>query len=426
KMKLPNISKGIENCGRIFLEIICLSNTGEFFGGFIGTDQKKNREVSLGIITCTYKKDAFIKKTVDTILDDNDLLKKNIEIFVIDNGNTLRQNDFEDSRIKLIVNKNFGGSGGFNRGLIEAYSNDKITHFLLMDDDIELDSESIFRLFSLFEYAVMDIVVSGNMLDLLKKDILYESGAVYGIRPNNWKDPFAIAPLKYNLSLSQNDSLNLLLNEEHIDYGGFWFFALTRKIVATTGLLMPFFIKVDDMEFGLRINKYFSDIIIAFPSIGVWHEPFYAKRPMWDYYYYIRNFLITNSIYNIFSYFKTICAAILNIFQNILYAEIFLRAFLDFMKGPKNIKNINSETTHREIIILSGKYIKIRNKKKLIRIIYKLFNLLFIFQWLIVAIYSFPKWKSTRQQWKEASRELTSFNFWNSYLGIDKSSHKKT
>jgi len=49
--------------------------------------------------------------------------------------------------VQLIPNKNVGGSGGFARGLVEALQENTYSHFLFMDDDIELDSESIYRLF---------------------------------------------------------------------------------------------------------------------------------------------------------------------------------------------------------------------------------------------------------------------------------------
>jgi len=40
--------------------------------------------------------------------------------------------------VQLIPNKNVGGSGGFARGLVEALQENTYSHFLFMDDDIEL------------------------------------------------------------------------------------------------------------------------------------------------------------------------------------------------------------------------------------------------------------------------------------------------
>jgi len=47
-----------------------------------------------------------------------------------------------------------------------------------MDDDIELDSESIYRLFSLYEYAKDDFAVAGSMLDLYKKECIVSSRSI--------------------------------------------------------------------------------------------------------------------------------------------------------------------------------------------------------------------------------------------------------
>ena len=208
-----------EKAGRIYFEIICCSKQGLFKEGVIATDENKSREVSLGIITCTFKKEAYIISTVNTILQDKLLQSKIFKIFVVDNGGTLEQDAFIEPRVQLIPNRNLGGSGGFNRGLVEARQANSYSHFLLMDDDIELESESIYRLFSLYEYAKSDFAVAGSMLDIYKKHVLYEAGAFYGKNPNSMGfEPFLVAPGKHNLDLQNATSLNLLLLEEDIYY----------------------------------------------------------------------------------------------------------------------------------------------------------------------------------------------------------------
>jgi galactofuranosylgalactofuranosylrhamnosyl-N-acetylglucosaminyl-diphospho-decaprenol beta-1,5/1,6-galactofuranosyltransferase len=166
---LPSLQDNKSPQGRIYFEIACLSDRGLFQQGLIATEQISNSEVSLAIISCTYKKEAYIQKTVDTILQDSFLQTKNLKIFVVDNGQTLNKEDFLDSRVELIPNKNLGGSGGFTRGLVAALESNNYSHFTFMDDDIELDSESVYRLFSLYEYAKDDFAIAGGMLDLKKK-----------------------------------------------------------------------------------------------------------------------------------------------------------------------------------------------------------------------------------------------------------------
>ena len=363
KVELPKLLEvENENLGRIYFELICLSEQGLFKEGVIATEQNKNREVALAIITCTFKKEAFLKKTVNTILQDELLQSKKFKIFVVDNGKTLNKGDFKDSRIQLITNRNVGGSGGFTRGLIEALQANAYSHFLFMDDDIELDSESIYRLFSLYEYAKLDLAVAGSMLDLYKKHVLYEAGALYGKDANKTGfAPFAVAPLKHKLDLQAASTLNFLLLEEYTDFGGFWFFACSIKIVEEIGLLMPFFIKIDDMEFGLRINKRLESKIVAFPSIAVWHEPFYAKFPIWDTYYNYRNHLITLVIYYSLGHINAVKQITKDLILFLLFfdynsAEMVLKAFEDYLKGPNFFKNNDPEIYHSNILKLSKSY----------------------------------------------------------------------
>jgi galactofuranosylgalactofuranosylrhamnosyl-N-acetylglucosaminyl-diphospho-decaprenol beta-1,5/1,6-galactofuranosyltransferase len=364
KILLPEL-KSDREAGRIYLEITCLSEQGLFAEGFVVTEREKSRDVSLAIITCTFKKEVYVKKTVETIVQDSFLQNKKFKIFVVDNGKTLDNSEFEDSRVQLITNRNVGGSGGFTKGLIEALKEENYTHFLFMDDDIELDSEAIYRLFALYEYTKQDFAIAGSMLDLNRKHILYEAGAIYNKAINNdgkiQQAEYTGYPLKHGLDLRDATTLNSLLLEDDIDYGGFWFFAFSKEMIEKIGLPLPLFIKTDDMEFGLRINEHFNNGIVAFPSIAVWHEPFYAKRPVWDLYYYTRNHLIANSIHNSLDYLKTVK----NFTRCLLYylfifdyntAQMVVKGFQDYMQGPNFIRSNDPEILHSKIFESSKVY----------------------------------------------------------------------
>lgn len=483
-----------EEAGRLYLEIMCLSEHGVFKEGLIVTDQTKVREVSVGIITCTFKKEAYVKNTVKTILQDNLLKERKFKIFIVDNDRSLQENDYRYQNIQLILSKNVGGSGGFTRGLLEALREGIYTHFLFMDDDIELDSESIYRLFSLYEYAKRDFAVAGSMLDLRKKHMLYEAGALYNKRPDrSGYYPFVFAPLKHNVSLLNSASLNLLLKEDDLDYGGFWFFSVSQEVVRKIGMLMPFFIKLDDVEFGLRIKESTGGEIVAFPSIAVWHEPFYTKVVDWDLYYTVRNFLITNSIRKPLRYVQTFKHLTKFLVSSLLYfdynsAEMLIKAFEDYMKGPSFIQNSDPEVIHSNVLKLSqhhksqtltrsqyspeqfyqqskigslnklfrlltlnghllpsflssnteafvlfstghsGQWHKPFAKKKVIIFrepngcfyqneIDKLVGIKLLSRWFKVIISS-VKWSLVSTEWRRASKELASIEFWQQYLGL--------
>ncbi|MEC4813839.1 MAG: glycosyltransferase [Scytonema sp. PMC 1069.18] len=505
KIDLPELRQNQE-AGRIYLEITSLNQQGLFAEGLLVTEQEKRQDVSLGIISCTFKKEVYIKKTVNTILQDSALQRKNFKIFVVDNGRTLNKNDFEDDRVGLILNRNVGGSGGFTKGLIEGLQEEKYTHFLFMDDDIELDSEAIYKLFSLYEYAKEDFAIAGSMLDLYKKHLLYEAGALYNKdlddEGNAYDHQFTVVPLKHNLDLSSPTSLNLLLVEDDIDYGGFWFFAFSKEIVEKAGLLLPLFIKIDDMEFGLRIKKYLN--IVAFPSVAVWHEPFYAKKPGWDIYYHTRNNLIANSIHNSLDYIRMVKDLTIAIFFNVLIfdynsAIMFLKAFQDYMQGPNFIVNNDPEILHSKIcglskshksqtvlsrsvldskdyqttklgkiqklgllLTLNGHFLPqflIRNESAIVRYglteqdhdsICKGFarkKIIFIQEpipfsyhneldrraginillaWFQIVMRSILQWSNVSAEWKKAAKNLTSVQFWQSYLESSLSDNTQT
>lgn len=357
ELSLPQLEPDSQ-AGRIYIEITCLSEQGIFVEGLVATPQPKQRDISLAIITCTYKKEAYVTKTADLIAKDKLLQDKEFKIFVVDNGKTLNQSDFADSRVTLIPNRNVGGSGGFTRGLIEALQEDAYTHFLFMDDDIELDSEVVYKLFPLYENGKKDFAVAGTMLDFYQKHLLYEAGALY----NKYRDDegniqnreFNIASLKQDIDLRDSSTLNLLLLDEEVDYGGFWFFAFSKEVVQNIGLPLPFFIKVDDIEFCLRVKEYLNNAIVAFPSFAVWHEPFYAKNPVWDIYYCSRNMLIANTMHGSLKYWDAVKSITGGVFYHLLLfnyntAKMYVKAFEDFLKGPNFLIENDSETLHTQI-----------------------------------------------------------------------------
>jgi galactofuranosylgalactofuranosylrhamnosyl-N-acetylglucosaminyl-diphospho-decaprenol beta-1,5/1,6-galactofuranosyltransferase len=405
-----------ENAGRIYFEITCSSDQGAFKEGWIATDEHKNREVSLGIVICTFKKEDYIKNTLTTIFQDRLLATKDFKLFVVDNGRTLDETDFTAPKLKLVSNINAGGSGGFTRGLIEALEENVYSHFLLMDDDIELESQCIYRLFSLYEYAKLDFAVAGGLLNLQEKHMLYEAGATYNEdSKTRGFAPGSLTAVNNNIDLREASSLNRLLVEEKIDYGGFWFFSFSKEVVDQIKLPLPLFIKVDDIEFCLRIKNLWGKIV-PFPSIAVWHQPASAKNLNWETYYYIRNDLITYTIHYSLGYADTVkhfTKVILQALSKFDYnqVEMLIKSFEDYIKGPSFIKNSEPELLHLDILKLSQSY---ANHQK----INKLASIKFLTRWFKVVAKSSTEWSSISREWKTASEALTSTIFWQQYLRL--------
>jgi galactofuranosylgalactofuranosylrhamnosyl-N-acetylglucosaminyl-diphospho-decaprenol beta-1,5/1,6-galactofuranosyltransferase len=110
--------------------------------------------------------------------------------------------------------------------------------------------------------------------------------------------------------------------------------------IQKAGLPLPFFIHVDDVEYGVRLRGC-GVPTIPFPGIAVWHAPFYAKNSEWQRYYGIRNRLIMASAHP--GRFQLISATVGLLWwmleaaavHNYLRAALIGKAVQDFLRGPR-------------------------------------------------------------------------------------------
>lgn len=85
------------------------------------------------------------------------------------------------------------------------------------------------------------------------------------------------------------------LQEIKPDFCGWWYCCIPLRNIADDNLPLPLFIKIDDIEYGLRNTPK----LLFLTGLGVWHEPFVKKEKAYLDYYNVRNKLILNNIYNI-------------------------------------------------------------------------------------------------------------------------------
>ena len=183
-----------------------------YLGEFTEWKQQK-----IGIVICTYKREKYVKATIDKLVKFS---KKNIWLttLVVDNGSTLKE--CENDYLRIIHNPNYGGSGGFTRGIIENLKSKTNDYVLLMDDDIDLDTTVLERTHSLVsalkdEYR--ESFVAGAMLNMDDPYIQYENTAYW--------NRIKLIGLGKNINLSQNASL---INNNNIknytnQYAAWWY-----------------------------------------------------------------------------------------------------------------------------------------------------------------------------------------------------------
>ena len=318
----------------------CFIYSGEYYTNI---EEKALNHVVLSIATTTFQKEDFIKKNLEMIRKElltEEGIGENIYVHVVDNGRTLERSEIESEHIFYHPNKNVGGSGGFSRGMLESiHQTPKATHVLLMDDDVEILSESIRRtyvLLTLLKEEYKDWFISGAMLRYEHMDEF-------------WEDVGYMCPEGYQLTMkgrrNLNKKRNILYTEEYDTtmenaYAGWWYCCIPTRVIEKSGYALPLFVRGDDTEYSLRNQAQF----ITMNGICVWHMGFTTKfNYFMEYYQTFRNLLIMEACNK-----GKMQGKILNFFMGIFLSEVlqfnyraaefFLDAVRDYLKGPEFIE----------------------------------------------------------------------------------------
>ncbi len=236
----------------------------------VNDEAVSNKSVDLSITT--FKKEKYVTENVNSVLKYKPLEKFKFRTIVVDNGSTLKNDDFVDSnKLLLISQANLGGTGGFMRGLIEAHK-DNTDYILFMDDDILLSPEIVFRAIAIAQISKDKKAYGGMMLHYTKKDKIHEQGGRLPWEINNFFS--AINDGDYLENVDNNPKYDSLYSEGYPDFSGWWFYMADVK---DTPILPNFFFKWDDICSSLALQKKGIQLSI-FPTIFVWHEDFSIKR----------------------------------------------------------------------------------------------------------------------------------------------------
>ncbi len=332
--------------------ILSLDEGTEFYGGYYYTDDNlTSRDTKIAINICTFKREKYVYKNLEklnkTIFADNSECKDNFLVYVSDNAHTLDAS-YESAYVKISKNKNVGGAGGFTRGMIEVLKDNKnVSHVLMMDDDIVLLPEALYRTYrilSLLKEQYEDAFIGGAMLRTDDQWYQTEAGGT-------WNSGRLISH-KQGLDLRRLDACLYNEVEEGCEFNAWWYCAVPIKFIRDDNLPLPIFIRGDDVEFGIRNMKY----LILMNGICVWHEPFEYKYSSSMYYYILRNRLIDNSVDNKpYSY-----ADFKQSFKEQFFRELFTLRYKnaqllidgvrDYLKGVDYLKDADGEALNKEVM----------------------------------------------------------------------------
>ncbi len=303
----------------------------------------ETREVNCCIAICTFKREQFVLRNIELL--KNSQFSFINRVFVIDNGQTLDVG-LSDDFINILPNKNYGGSGGFTRGLIEAHDGG-FSHVILMDDDVEFHSETLEQMtvfLSILNDRYSESWFSAGMFPLDKQWEQFELGA-------EWNGKCAVVH-KHRLDIRQRENLLSNLDNPDVGYGGWWTLCMPVSVVKN-GLPYPFFIKFDDVEYGMRKSSEVE--IITMNGISVRHEAFDKKTSFVLDYYNLRNELAVNAVYGKYGaggavkrFWYEVCKQlVLYRYDNI---PLVIRAVKDFLQGAEFFINRDDDALNSELI----------------------------------------------------------------------------
>lgn len=338
-------------------KLTALENT-KIYSGYYSADVEEEsvRDVKISLATTTFKKQDYIKRNIamlkEKVLNEGSDLKGHLFVHVIDNERALNPDDFNCEDLKIYPNDNVGGAGGFTRGMIEAMElEDKPTHVLLMDDDVMIMPESLFRtyyLLRLLKAEYRSCFLSGAMFDYDIRERQYEDvGYVH-------KLDASYGPVKPRFDMRFLQSI--VDNEKYIDadmensYAGWWYCCIPVGHIENNGLPLPVFVRGDDVEFSIRNNPGF----ITMNGICIWHVGFAGKfNAAMELYQVHRNSFVIQAASGIcqdIDFFKRIKVMFWKEITRFAYsnAELLLDSIEDFMKGPDFIEKLNGEQSLKE------------------------------------------------------------------------------
>ena len=252
---------------------------------------------TVDIAITTMNRPDFCAKLLGQLGDDEVLRPYLDEVLVMEQG-TQKVFDSEffpaaekalGEKLRVIVQGNLGGSGGYARGQLESVRKGTATYLMCMDDDVICEPEGVIRAVTFGDLARRKTIVGGHMFSIYSRSRLHSFGEI--IQP--WRFWWQSAPgvfTDWDFGARNLRSARWLHKRIDVDFNGWFMCLIPRAVLEEIGLSLPLFIKWDDSEFGLRA-KAAGYPTVSFPGAAVWHIPWTDKNDAldWQAYFHQRN-----------------------------------------------------------------------------------------------------------------------------------------
>jgi len=202
--------------------------------------------------------------------------------------------------LRVIVQGNLGGSGGYARGQLESVRKGTATYLMCMDDDVICEPEGVIRSVTFGDLARRPTIVGGHMFSIYSRARLHSFGEI--VQP--WRFWWESAPGVFgdwDFSARNLRSTRWLHKRIDVDFNGWFMCLIPRQVLEEIGLSLPVFIKWDDSEYGLRARAA-GYPTVSFPGAAVWHVPWSDKNDGldWQSYFHQRNRFVAALLHSVY------------------------------------------------------------------------------------------------------------------------------
>ncbi|MEQ6902862.1 glycosyltransferase [Nocardioides sp. YIM 152588] len=261
----------------------------------VPVEQAPTGTVTIGITTMN--RQDFCAKLLQQLGDADELDGCVDEVVVMEQGTQL-VTDSEyfpaaakalGDRLRVIEQGNIGGSGGFARAQYEGLKSGRSTYVMMLDDDVECETEGIVRAQVFGDLCRKTTIVGGHMFSIYQKTQLHSFGEKVAPYTFWWGSAPGVFP-GWDLSERNLRSTRWLHARIDVDYNGWFMCLIPTEVLREIGLSLPLFIKWDDSEYGLRAKEA-GFPTVTFPGAAVWHVPWTDKNDAldWQSYFHVRN-----------------------------------------------------------------------------------------------------------------------------------------
>src|SRR4051794_3155608 len=312
-------------------------------------DREPLRAGRLAVGICTFNRPADCVAAVATIAGDPVVDAELTAVVVADQGNKKVRDDAHfgpvadqlGDRLILVEQGNLGGSGGFARAMHETLEQTDATHLLFLDDDVQLEADSLHRALAFSRFTDSPMLVGGQMLALQDRSVLHTMGEVVD-RHSFLYRPAAYGVMQHDFAKNSLRETAELHRRVDVDYNAWWMCLIPRETAERIGLPLPLFIKWDDAEYGLRAGAA-GYRTVTLPGAAIWHLAWTDKDDVsdWQAYFFARNRLIVAALHSPHEDTGGIAQSSIKAdLKHLLKLEysavaLHLKAYEDFLAGPE-------------------------------------------------------------------------------------------